>query len=100
MMNVITNISGRNLERQPIPWIIILKCLQNSLGWKEQLYQDGILERRIPISLLVLGGLKNIVELIGLKTTLYVQLYATAIPLIEGIKIKSTKLFEATSQFS
>lgn len=70
------------------------------LGWKEQLYQDGILERRIPFSLLVHRGLKNIVELIGLKKTLYMQLYETVNTLIEDIKIKSMKLCEATSQFS
>lgn len=97
MMNVITNISGRNLEQQLIPWITILKCLQNSLGWKEQLYQDGILERRIPFWLLVLRGLKNKVELTGQKKDF---IYTTANPLIEDIKIKSTKLFEAKSQFS
>lgn len=72
MMNVITNISGRNLEQQLIPWIIILKCLQNSLGWKEQLYQDGILERRIPFWLLVHRGLKNQVELTGQKKKLHI----------------------------
>lgn len=100
MMNVITNISGRNLEQQLIPWIIILKCLQNSLGWKEQLYQDGISERRIPFFLLVHTGLKTVVEFIGLKTTLYLQLYAIANTLIEDIKSKSTKLCKAASQIS
>lgn len=100
MMNVITNISGRNLEQQLIPWIIILKCLQNSLGWKKQLYQDGILERRIPFFLLVRTGLKTVVEFIGLKTTLYLQLYAIANTLIEDIKSKSTKLCKAASQIS
>lgn len=59
MMSAITNIPGRNLEQQLIPWIIILKCLQNSLGWKEQLYQDGIWGRKIPFIALGSYRLEN-----------------------------------------
>jgi len=50
--------------------------------------------------LLVHRGLENTMKLIGLKPTLYIQLYATAAPLVEDTKVKSMKLFEATGPFS
>lgn len=75
------------------------KMSAKHLDWKEQLYQDGILGRRIFL-LLVHRGLENIIELTGLKKTLCIQLYETPNTLIKDINIKSMKLCEATSQFS
>lgn len=49
------------------------KMSAKHLDWKEQLYQDGILGRRIFL-LLVHRGLENIIELTGLKKTLCIQL--------------------------
>lgn len=53
------------------------------LGWKEQLYQDGILERRILFCFWSRDAWKNIIQLTGLKITLYIQLYETVNTLAE-----------------
>lgn len=60
------------------------KMSAKNLGWKEQLRQDGILERRTPFLVLVHRCLKKHNRINWSKITFNIQLYETVNTLAEG----------------